>query len=69
MRWRWLLVLALLVALVIFLAQNFEAVEIKFLKWSFETSRAVIVLATLLVGVIIGWITFPRRAENVRSRE
>ena len=57
MHWKWLLVLVLLVFLVIFTAQNYEIVEIQFLFWSFETSRAIIIFSTLAIGLLIGWIT------------
>jgi uncharacterized integral membrane protein len=57
MHWRWIFVLVLLVLLVIFTAQNYEVVRIKFLLWSFETSRAIVIFATLVTGVLIGWVT------------
>ena len=57
MNWKWIAVLALLILLVIFTAQNYEVVKIQFLMWSFETSRAIIIFATLVIGVLIGWIT------------
>ena len=57
MHWKWILVLILLVILVIFTAQNYEVVRIQFLFWSFETSRAIIIFSTLVIGVLIGWIT------------
>ena len=56
MNWKWVLILILLLLLVIFTAQNYETVEIIFLFWSFTTSRAIILFATLAVGFIIGWI-------------
>ncbi|MFH1062820.1 MAG: LapA family protein [Candidatus Omnitrophota bacterium] len=57
MQWKfWLIIIALLL-LVIFVAQNHEAVEIKFLFWGFTTSRAIVLFSTLAVGMIIGWTT------------
>ncbi|UCB56458.1 MAG: DUF1049 domain-containing protein [Candidatus Omnitrophota bacterium] len=56
MSWKWVVVLILMLFLVIFAAQNYEVVEIKFLLWSFQTSRAIIIFATLFLGIIIGWI-------------
>ena len=53
--WKLALVLILLVLSVIFTAQNYEKVSIQFLFWSFQTSRAIIIFSTLVVGVIIGW--------------
>ncbi|MFC1592853.1 lipopolysaccharide assembly protein LapA domain-containing protein [Candidatus Omnitrophota bacterium] len=57
MNWKWFFVLLLLLLLVIFTTQNYELVEIKFLFWSFQTSRAIIIFVTLFIGVIIGWLT------------
>jgi uncharacterized integral membrane protein len=54
---KWTLILILLLLLVIFTAQNYEVVKIQFLFWSFQTSRAIILFATLCIGIIIGWIS------------
>jgi len=56
MNWKWIVVLILLLLLVIFTAQNYDVVQIKFLFWSFQTSRAIIIFSSLFIGVIIGWI-------------
>jgi uncharacterized integral membrane protein len=42
--------------LVIFATQNYEVVKVKFLAWSFETSRAIVIFISLLIGFIIGSI-------------
>jgi len=57
MNWRWVFILILLLLLVIFTAQNYEIVEIKFLLWSFKTSRAIIIFSMLFIGVFMGWLT------------
>ena len=57
MNWKWVLILILLLLLVIFTAQNYEVVQIRFLFWSFQTSRAIVVFSTLCIGIIIGWIS------------
>lgn len=56
MSWKIVVVLLLLLLSVIFSVQNYALVEIKFLFWSFETSRAIIIFSTLFIGIIIGWI-------------
>ena len=56
MSWKWFLLLMLLVLLVIFTTQNYELVKIQFLFWSFKTSRAIVIFATLFIGIIIGWV-------------
>jgi uncharacterized integral membrane protein len=57
MKWQWLIILVLLLILVIFSVQNYGVVKIQFLFWSFRTSRAIMFFVTLMLGVIIGWIT------------
>lgn len=57
MNWKWVVTLILSLFSVIFAAQNYEVVKIRFLFWAFETSRAIIIFSTLLTGIIIGWIT------------
>lgn len=52
-----LLSLLLLLAVVIFTAQNYEVMEIRFLTWSFVLSRAVVIFIALLAGLFIGWLT------------
>ena len=39
----------------IFTTQNYEAVKIKFLFLAFEASKAIVLILTILIGIIIGW--------------
>ena len=65
MKWQWIIILILLLFLVIFTAQNYEVVKIKFLLWSFTTSRAIVIFSTLIVGLLIGWISaYLRNRDN-----
>jgi len=52
------LILALLLTgtALIFVIQNASVVEIKFLLWSFEISRALLYFILLSAGIIIGWL-------------
>jgi uncharacterized integral membrane protein len=50
-----ILSLVLLGLLVIFSAQNYEVVQVRFLFWRLEMSRAVLLLLVLAVGLAIGW--------------
>ena len=64
MNWKWIIVLILMMLLVIFTTQNYEVVKLQFLLWSFETSRAIIIFASLVIGFIIGTIvSFASRAR------
>lgn len=40
---------------VLFIIQNVTVVEIKFLFWSIEMSRALMMFLLLAIGVVIGW--------------
>ena len=57
MQWKFWIVLAAMLLLVIFVAQNYESVEIKFLLWGFTTSKAIVLFLTLVSGIITGWAT------------
>jgi uncharacterized integral membrane protein len=61
-----IVILILLVALVIFTAQNYEVVEVRFLVWSFVTSRALVIFAAMAMGVVIGWLT-ARRSQGMQA--
>jgi uncharacterized integral membrane protein len=50
-----LAVIAALSLLVVFVAQNYEVVEIKFLFWTVKASRAIVLFLTLITGLIVGW--------------
>ena len=56
MNWKVTLVLILLLLLVIFTVQNYQVVQIRFLFWGFETSRAIVLFVTLLIGITVGWV-------------
>jgi uncharacterized integral membrane protein len=48
------IILGILVLLiVIFVAQNTQMVEVRFLVWSISMSRALILISTFLLGVIL----------------
>jgi uncharacterized integral membrane protein len=51
------IVFGILVALVlIFVLQNTEVVEVKFLVWTKSMSRALTLLLTFLIGLAAGWL-------------
>jgi anti-anti-sigma factor len=50
---------------VVFTSQNYEAVKVKFLLWTFEASRAVVLFLAILIGIIVGWaISVAERKKN-----
>lgn len=50
-----LLVLGFLFA--IFVVQNAEVVQLRFLFWSAQASRALVLLGTFILGLIAGWMS------------
>lgn len=56
MNWRWIVVFMILLLLFIFTLQNTGSVNVRFLFWSFSTSRVIIIFSSLLSGFIIGLI-------------
>ncbi|MCG2712752.1 MAG: lipopolysaccharide assembly protein LapA domain-containing protein [Candidatus Omnitrophica bacterium] len=69
MRWKFWFIIAALFLLVIFVAQNYEKVEIKLLFWSFTTSRAIILFFTLITGMIIGWTAALLKNKTAQIKE
>ena len=55
-----------LVALVlIFVVQNTQVVEFRFLVWTISMSRALMLFATLAIGIFAGWLlTFSRHKKE-----
>jgi putative membrane protein len=49
------LILALGAVALIFTVQNVAAVEVNFLVWTVSMSRALLILFTLALGILIGW--------------
>lgn len=41
---------------VVFIAQNIEVVEVHFLIWQLNISRAMLIIFLLLIGFVIGWL-------------
>ncbi len=66
-----LLVLVLL-ALTILVFQNWQPMEVVVFFWEFELSRAIVLLAMLLVGVILGltlWVWRGARSRPAGNRD
>jgi uncharacterized integral membrane protein len=49
------LVLGLLFAT--FIVQNADVVQVRFLFWSAQASRALVILGAFVLGIIVGWVT------------
>ena len=55
MNYRLILVLILSALVLTFIIQNVTVVEIRFLFWSVQMSRSLMILMLLIIGIIIGW--------------
>ena len=55
MNYKLVTVLTLAGLAVLFIIQNVTVVEIKFLFWSLQMSRALLMFGLLAIGVMIGW--------------
>jgi putative membrane protein len=48
--------IVLAVLIVIFTIQNTQVIDIQFLTWKAAISKALVLLSTLFVGIILGWL-------------
>ncbi|MEW6594298.1 MAG: LapA family protein [Thermodesulfobacteriota bacterium] len=66
MRFRLVLVVVLLLAVVLFTLQNTEMVTVRFFLWSYDISRALLIFLVFAMGVLLGLCagSFPRRREK-----
>ncbi len=47
---------SLAVLILIFVIQNTQVVETRFLVWTISMSRSLLLLGTFIIGVIAGWL-------------
>jgi uncharacterized integral membrane protein len=53
---------------IIFVLQNTQVVEFRFLAWTVSMSRALMLFGTLVIGIIGGWLlTIPKRSREKRT--
>jgi len=50
-----LIIIAILFA--VFILQNAQVVEVRFLFWGTEASRAIVLLVTFFFGLVSGWLS------------
>ena len=53
----------------IFVLQNTQVVEVRFLFWTVSMSRALMLFGTLAIGLVGGWLmTVPKRGKTLKNR-
>ena len=50
-----LIIIAILFA--VFILQNAQVLEVRFLFWGTEASRAIVLLVTFFLGLVSGWLS------------
>jgi len=55
MNYKLIFILFLAALAILFIIQNVAAVEIQFLFWSIQMSRALLIFLLFAIGIIIGW--------------
>ncbi len=67
------LVIAIVVLFVfaVFIVQNAQVVTVSFLFWKIEASRAIVLMATFVFGLLTGWILTQmfRKSNNNKKRK
>lgn len=56
----------LIILVLVFVFQNIEVVKVSFLAWDVSMPRALLVFATLIVGIIVGWLA---RRPKAKAKE
>lgn len=49
--------LVILFLFALFIIQNAQVVEVRFLFWKAQASRSLVLLGTFILGLIAGWLT------------
>ena len=62
--------LVLIGTVIIFVIQNIQVVEVKFLLWQVSMSRALMLFATFGMGLVGGWLlTLPKaRKQKLKKK-
>jgi uncharacterized integral membrane protein len=61
--------IVLIAVVLIFVIQNTQVVEFRFLVWAFYVSRALMLFGTLAVGIIAGWLlAFPKKRKQQKIK-
>jgi lipopolysaccharide assembly protein A len=62
-----IIIIAILFA--VFILQNAQVVEVRFLFWGTEASRAIVLLVTFFIGLVSGWLSGWKRKEPGEKKQ
>jgi len=57
--------IVIVILFVVFILQNAQVVEVRFLFWRTEASRAIVLLVTFFLGLVSGWLSIWKRKKSV----
>jgi uncharacterized integral membrane protein len=52
-----IITIVILFIFAVFIVQNAQVVTVSFLFWKIEASRAIVLMATFVIGLFTGWIS------------
>jgi putative membrane protein len=61
-----LIIIAIVFA--VFILQNAQVVEVRFLFWGTEASRAIVLLVTFFLGLFSGWLSGWKQKKAVEKK-
>ena len=61
--------ICLIVFVLIFVVQNTQVVEFRFLVWTISISRALMLFGTLAIGFIAGWLLTSPKGKKERQNK
>ncbi len=56
MNFRMIIIVSLIALSLIFIVQNIAVIEVHFLIWQLEMSRALMIIFLFFIGIIVGWL-------------
>ena len=56
----------LIVFVLVFVVQNTQVVEFRFLAWTISMSRALMLFGALAIGVVAGWVLKSPKAKQAK---
>ena len=66
---RYIVFICLMAFVLIFVVQNTQVVEFRFLIWTISLSRALMLFGTLAIGFVAGWLlTLPKGKKDQRDK-